>query len=81
MNESKEKVRKLIAAAFCDFVAYLGKREDPFIVGGQYENKKLIEIFREFLKTRNFSANDIGDEAKNWLLFCEQNMFGGDNEN
>lgn len=76
-QQAKEAIRKLIASALCDLIAYMGSVKDPFIVGGQYPNDKLIEVFHKWLFSKKFDIKGVDETAKTWFKMYQQNMFAG----
>lgn len=75
MREIKEATRKLLGAALCDLVAYIGSVEPPFVIGGQYPNDRLIEAYREWLNKRRFDIEGVSESSKVWLQMCNENVF------
>ena len=79
-QQAKEAIRKLIASALCDLIAYMGSVKDPFIVGGQYSNDKLIEVFHGWLFSKKFDINGVNESTKTWVEMYQQNMLAGSKE-
>lgn len=78
LEKQKEILRKLIGAALSDLIAFVGSTKEPFIIGGQYKNDKLIEAFKLWLYNRKFSIDDVNREPlKSWLNLCQRGMFTG----
>jgi hypothetical protein len=80
LQEHKEALRKLIGSALCDFVAYLNSIKDPIIIGGQYSNKKLLAIFRDWLLIKKFEIDGVAEEGKSWIRMCKTGIFTGPKE-
>jgi hypothetical protein len=76
-KQSKEATRKLIGAVLCDFVEYMESIKDPFIVGGQYPNDKIRNVFLKWLDYRNFNIANVSDSSKLFFKLCEDNVFAG----
>lgn len=75
MREIKEATRKLLGAALCDLVAYIGSVEPPFVIGGQYPNDRLIEAYRQWLNKRRFDIEGVSASSKIWLEMCAKDIF------
>jgi len=73
--KKKEATRKLIGAALCDLIAYIGSSKESFVVGGQYPNDKLIKVFREWLNSRRFDISEATDLTEVWLNASKQGTF------
>jgi hypothetical protein len=77
MNKYKETLRKYVAAALCDFLAYVTSIEDPIIVGGQYPRDKMLSVFSQWCFDRQINIEITCDDSKLWLNSCQQgNMIG-----
>ena len=74
-TKKKEATRKLLGAALCDLVAYIGSSKESFVVGGQYPNDRLIKVFREWLNERRFDIEGSSDLGKVWLDAGKQGIF------
>lgn len=74
-TKKKEATRKLLGAALCDLVAYIGSSKESFVVGGQYPNDRLIKVFREWLNERRFDIEGSADLGKVWLDAGKQGIF------
>jgi hypothetical protein len=74
-TKKKEATRKLLGAALCDLVAYIGSTKESFVVGGQYTNDRLIKVFREWLNERRFDIEGSSDLGKVWLDAGKQGIF------
>lgn len=78
MDKRQEILRKYVAAALCDFLAYITSIKEPIIVGGQYPRNKMIETFRQWCFDRKINMGEITDEdAKLWLHSCQQGKMTG----
>jgi hypothetical protein len=74
-TKKKEATRKLIGAALCDLVSYIGSSKESFVVGGQYPNDRLIKVFREWLYERQFDIEGSADLGKVWLDAGKRGIF------
>jgi hypothetical protein len=74
-TKKKEATRKLLGAALCDLVAYIGSAKESFVIGGQYPNDRLIKVFREWLNERRFDIEGSSDLGKVWLDAGKQGIF------
>jgi hypothetical protein len=74
-TKKKEAMRKLLGAALCDLVAYIGSTKESFVIGGQYPNDRLIKVFREWLNERRFDIEGSADLGKVWLDAGKQGIF------
>jgi hypothetical protein len=74
-TKKKEATRKLLGAALCDLVAYIGSSKESFVVGGQYPNDRLIKVFREWLNERRFDIEGSADLGQVWLDAGKQGIF------
>lgn len=77
LQEQKETLRKLIGASICDLLSYLSSVKDPFIIGGQYKNNKLLDIVAQWSHDRKFSLEDANESTKAWLNTCQQGFYVG----
>jgi len=68
--EQNENARSLILGALVDFLEHLNTLEAPIVVGNDYPNDKLIDVFKEWTEQRNVSLKTINKPA--WLKLCEQ---------
>lgn len=73
--KKKEATRKLLGAALCDLIAYVGSTKESFVVGGQYPNDRLIKVFREWLNERRFDIEGSADLGQVWLDAGKQGIF------
>lgn len=72
-----EDIRKLIGAALCDFIGVVCGAKDPFIVGGQYSDERLLAEFRAWLQDRNFNVAGATDASQKWVNLCDSHIFCG----
>lgn len=70
MANDNSNGRRLIAGAFCDFLAFLSKLPDPVIVGEEYPNNRLVAAFNSWATSRNF--NTVDPCITEWRVACEQ---------
>jgi hypothetical protein len=73
--KKKEMTRKLLGAALCDLIAYIGSSKESLVVGGQYPNDRLIKVFKEWLNERQFDIEGSSDLGKVWLDAGKQGIF------
>ena len=73
--KKKEATRKLLGAALCDLIAYIGSSKESFVIGGQYPNDRLINVFRAWLNERRFDIEGASDLGKVWLDAGKQGIF------
>jgi len=70
MGTDNSAGRRLIAGAFCDFLAYLSKLPDPIIVGEEYPSNRLVVAFNKWAESRGF--NTVDPCIAEWRVACEQ---------
>lgn len=78
LTVSNGTIRKLVAAAVCDMAAYVSTSKDPFITGGQYSNKMLLDRIRMWCFDRQLDLGHPEKASEVWLSLCSQGLLKGD---
>ncbi len=78
LTVSNGTIRKIIAAAVCDVTAYISASKDPFITGGQYSNKLLLDRIRMWCFDRQLDLGHPEKASEVWLSLCSRGLLKGD---
>jgi len=78
IDKRQEILRKYVAAALCDFLVYVTSIRDPIIVGGQYPQDKMLEVFNKWCHDRKVNVRGTtAEDSKLWLNSCQEGKMTG----
>lgn len=79
MNDKRQEIlRKYVAAALCDFFMYATSIRDPIIVGGQYPQDKMLEVFNKWCHDRKVNVRGTtAEDSELWLNSCQEGKMTG----
>lgn len=80
LEGSAEALRRIIGAAMSSLLAHLSNTTDPFIVGGQYPDTKLVEAVKICLKKLNFKMDPDNPAIEPFLNMCKDGVFEGEGQ-